>query len=555
MHGQKPGQVGVVGLEQVKTLWQGLSAVQRMTLGLVTVAVFTGVLLLARLAASPTMALLYGGLDPRAAGDVVAALDQRGVAYEVRGDSLFVPMALRDELRMTLAGQGLPATGAMGYELLDGLSGFGTTSQMFDAAYWRAKEGELARTIVSSPQIRAARVHIAQAAQTPFRRDFAPAASVTVTPAQGGISAAHARALRFLVASAVPGLDAESVSIIDTAGNLVGMDADGVAGMPGTDRADELRRNVLRLVEAHVGRGRAVVELSLETVMDRESVIERRLDPAGRVAISTDTEERSLQSNDTGSAGVSVASNLPDGDAAAGGRSESRNSETRERVNYEVSEIQREVQRAPGAIRRITVAVLIDALPVAGAAQGAQTWVTRPEAEISALRDLVASAIGFDEARGDVITLRVLPFPEIVLDGTEAVSGGIDLRGLDPMALVQLGVLAFVVLLLGLFVLRPLLLARRSDTALRELASPETAIALSPPGATPTLAAGGAVAAAARGLPAPAVSSETAEDIAIDTLSARAEDPIVRLRRLIEARQDESIEILRGWMEEGEERA
>jgi flagellar M-ring protein FliF len=545
----------VIGLEQVKSLWNGLSIAQRVTLGAVTAVVFAGVLLIARVAASPTMVLLYGGLDPRAAGDIVAALDQRGVGYEVRGDSLFVPVTQRDELRMTLAGEGLPATGTQGYELLDGLSGFGTTSQMFDAAYWRAKEGELARTIVASPQIRAARVHIAQSAQTAFRRDFPPTASVTVTPAQGGISATHARALRFLVASAVPGLEADGVSIIDTAGNMIGNESEGEMGAPGTDRAEELRRNVLRLVEAHVGRGKAVVELSVDIVTERESLIERRFDPTGRVAISSDTEERSTESNDTGATGVSVASNLPDGDAAGDGRSESRNVETRERINYEVSEIQREVQRSPGAIRRITVAVLIDALPVAAPETGAPTWAPRPDAEIAALRDLVASAIGFDEARGDVITLRVLPFPEATLDGAEAVSGKLDLRGLDPMALVQLGVLAVVVLLLGLFVLRPLLLARRADGPLRELALAGAPIALGAPGGLAGASGDGTPFIAARGLPAPGASADRAEDVTIDTPGSASEDPVVRLRRLIEARQEESIEILRGWMEEGEERA
>lgn len=539
-------------MEQVNALWNGLSTGRRLMLGAVTIGVFAGVLLLARMAASPTMVLLYGGLDARAAGDVVAALDQRGVAYQVRGDSLFVPVALRDELRMTLAGEGLPATGTQGYELLDGLSGFGTTSQMFDAAYWRAKEGELARTIVSSPQIRAARVHIAQSAQTPFRRDIAPSASVTVTPAQGTITAAHARALRFLVASAVPGLEAESVSIIDTAGNLVTAEADGLPGTPGVDRAEDLRRNVLRLIEAHVGRGNAVVEVSVDTVTERESLVERRFDPSGRVAISSDTEERSSESNDTGAAGVSVASNLPDGDAADGGRSESRNVETRERINYEVSEIQREVQRSPGAIRRITVAVLLDTVPVAAPAPGAPAWAPRPDAEMEALRDLVASAIGFDEARGDVITLRSLPFSDMSPEGTEAVSGTVDLRGLDPMSIVQLGVLAIVVLILGLFVLRPLLLARRAAGVPQLSGQIDAPLALRSDGSG---MADLAPAQVARGLPAPAADVSGGDDVTIDAPGKADPDPVVRLRRLIEARQEESIEILRGWMEEGEERA
>ncbi|MBU2359152.1 MAG: flagellar M-ring protein FliF, partial [Alphaproteobacteria bacterium] len=104
---------------------------------------FLAVLLVARSASQRDLTLLFGGLDPAAAGEVITALDQRGAIYEVRGGAIYVESNQRDLLRMSLAGEGLPAIGAQGYELLDGLSGFGTTSQMFDATYWRAREGEL----------------------------------------------------------------------------------------------------------------------------------------------------------------------------------------------------------------------------------------------------------------------------------------------------------------------------------------------------------------------------------------------------------------------------
>ena len=115
------------------------------------------------------MALLYSGLDPAAAGEVVAELEaeRRALRGARRGDPR--RRAARDRVRMALAAKGLPAGGPAGYEILDGLSGFGTTSQMFDAAYWRAKEGELARTITASPNVRAARVHLANPVQPALR--------------------------------------------------------------------------------------------------------------------------------------------------------------------------------------------------------------------------------------------------------------------------------------------------------------------------------------------------------------------------------------------------
>ena len=157
-------------MNNLVSLWQGLTAAKRAVLVAATLGVFMSVLALTRLSPSQGQSLLYAGLDSRAAGDVVAALDQAGVLYEVRGESIYVPASARDSLRMQLAAQGLPASGGAGYELLDGLSGFGTTSQMFDAAYWRAKEGELARTILALPQIKAARVHLSQGAGSAFSR-------------------------------------------------------------------------------------------------------------------------------------------------------------------------------------------------------------------------------------------------------------------------------------------------------------------------------------------------------------------------------------------------
>ena len=193
-------------MQNVIAIWSALDLRRRIVVVGATLAMFVAVLWLGRIAGQPDMALLYAGLEPAAAGEVVAALDQRGVAYEVAGASIMVDASQRDSLRMSLATEGLPAAGASGYELLDNLSGFGTTSQMFDAAYWRAKEGELARTLLAMPDVKAARVHIASAPTRSFQPGAEPSASVTLTTASGGMTEAQAQAVRHLVASAVAGM-------------------------------------------------------------------------------------------------------------------------------------------------------------------------------------------------------------------------------------------------------------------------------------------------------------------------------------------------------------
>ena len=529
-------------MQQLLTLWQALDVRKRVVVTLATLAMFMAVYALAGVATRPSMALLYAGIEGSRSGEVLAALDQRGAAYEVRGQAIYVESTLRDELRMELATEGLPANSGGGYELLDGLSGFGTTAQMFDAAYWRAKEGELARTIAAMPNMRHVRVHISNTEPQGFRDTSAPTASVTVETRDGTLATDQARALKFLVASAVAGMKPDDVAIIDGQGRLI-LAEDDVGTKGGDDRAATLRENVLRILEARVGRGRAVVEVAIETVTESEAISERKIDPQGRVAISSENEEQTSSANDRGAASVSVASNLPSGDAGGQGKSsQSNDSQTRERINYEVSETKRELVRNPGAIRRLTVAVLVDGVQVPDAA-GATVWQPRPDDEMTALHDLVAAAVGFDEARGDVITLRSLAFEPVPAAGSEAGGSILPAFAIDVMTLVQLAVLAVVALLLGLFVVRPILTSR-SPPALPAPA-PQVVPALS--GVIEegdfvprdmTLVNRGARVVGAEGHLV-----QEQGDLA---------DPMARLRRLISERQEETVEILKSWMDDPE---
>jgi len=528
-------------VQQIGTVWAGLDRRKQIVVAGAVVLVFLGVLGMSRLVSAPSMTLLYAGLESGAAGDIVRSLDQRGVPYEIRGGSIYVPGAKRDELRMMLASEGLPANSNRGYELLDTLSGFGTTSQMFDAAYWRAKEGELARTIVGSRHISQARVHIANASANPFQRSVAPTASVYLVPSGSDITGDQAKAVRFLVSSAVSGLAPENVAVIDSNGSVIGGKETAVASDTADDKSRQLRERVLRLVEARVGTGNAVVEVSVDTVTKTESIRERRFDPKGRVAISTDVEEKSDSARNQ-SSDVTVASNLPDGDGAGGDESNSTATQTRERVNYEVSETELEVHNAPGAIKRLTVAVLVNGMRAVDAA-GAETFTPLPQTELDALEELVASAVGFDPERGDVITLKSLDLPAVEPQGTLVSASMWQKIHLDAMSLIQMAVLAIVSLVLALFVIRPILM------------KPAMAQALLPAGAAPVaddapLLTGEIAAADGSDF------SQLPAQANVPALgSAVSEDPVDRLRSMIGDKQEETVEILRSWLEEGEERA
>lgn len=525
-------------MQQLTDLWHMLSPRKRVIVGLATLFMFAAVYGLSALATRPTMALLYSGIDGSAAGEVLRALDQKGAAYEVRGDAIYVSAATRDQLRMELAAQGLPANSGTGYELLDSLSGFGTTAQMFDAAYWRAKEGELARTITALPNVRSVRVHISNTEPQGFGDPQTPTASVTVVTRDGSLAAPQARALRFLIASAVAGMKPDDVAVIDGQGVLIPVD-DAAGSGAGDDRAARLKDNVTHILEARVGPGKAIVEVAVDTITDRESISERKIDPQSRVAISSENEEQTSSSSDKGGAAVTVASNLPAQSGTQGDKSTQANdSQTRERINYEVSETKRDLVRDPGGIRRITVAVLVDGVQSADA-NGQSQWQPRAPDELAALQDLVAAAVGFDKDRGDVITIKSLPFEPAGETGTTAGTSFLSQMQFDLMGLVQLAVLSLVALSLGLFVLRPILTAR--NAAPRAMLTPPV-----PPGAVLTgdvddgqSRPGGALLAQtmpARGLGAPAANE------------AEVDEPVARLKRLIAERQDETVEILKSWM-------
>jgi flagellar M-ring protein FliF len=444
---------------KLASVWNEMSISRKAILVAVlaaTLIVFSAVM---NVATKPRMAFLYGGLDASAAGDVLSALEGMDVSPEVRGDAIYVPENRRDSLRMALARQGLPQQGQPGFELLDELNGFATTSEMFDAAYWRAKEGELARTLLATPGVKSARVHIAVPKSSSFaRRRRPPSASATITMSRGRLDLQQATAMRYLIALAVPDLQAEQVAIIDSVNGVIlkpGADdpmvqADGEVG----DRERRLEANLIDLIEARVGPGNARVTVSLDIDRERETVSERILDPESRVMMGRETTDMT-QSDTGGSGAVTVASNLPEGDAGANGSpSRSSRSETNEQTRFDISEVNRQREKMPGAVSRVHVAVLINDVP---GAQGAAA-TPRNEAELQSIRDLVAASVGFEEARGDIVTVKSMPFHEFAAVETPEETGGIMLfLQQNVMSILQIVIPAIVVIVLGMFVLKPVL--------------------------------------------------------------------------------------------------
>jgi flagellar M-ring protein FliF len=452
-------------MEQIKARWGALSRKQKIIAGAgagVSLALAAGML---AMTGSEEEALLYAGLDPVAAGEVIAALDKDSVPYTVRGGSIHVARDQRDALRLSLAARNLPRPAAEGYELLDRLDGFSTTSDMFSVTYWRAKEGELARTMMTIPGITVARVHIG----IDERRGFASrregrTASVTIT-APSGLDQGQVKAVRYLTALAIPGLSASEVAVVETSMGLLS-EADELGTAAGGRQADQLEADLTRLLEARVGPGNARVNVAVDVSHEREEVAEHLVDPETAVVINAKRE--TARSREEGSEGaVTIASDLPDGEAATNDRA-AEEEETREETAYAVSTTDRRVERLPGAVRRISVAALINEVP--GSERSAE--------EMETLRTLLSAAAGLDPERGDVLTVTAMPFGQVPALPEPQVPW---YTGLPLASLIQTGILGLSALLFGLFVVRPLFSGRGTDDVLAAELVSETSGALPAP--------------------------------------------------------------------------
>ena len=495
---------------------------------LATIVVFSFFL---RQTTKPDMVLLYAGLDPAAAGEIVTQLETQDVVYEVRGQTIYADAKKRDILRMQLAQQGLPRQTTDGYELLDNLNSFAMTSEMFNTAYWRAKEGELARTLLAMPGIRSARVHIGTVKQSSFNRtQSAKSASVTITSISG-VDKKQASAIQYLIALAVAGLAPKDVAVIDTALGIVagpGLtdEMSSVSGGNENEKAAEIERGLLSLLEAHVGYGNARVEVALKIDHQHEVISERVIDPDSRIIKSRTSNEVSETSSGT-STNVTVASNLPEGEAGTGDNNNSERSETSEQAEYDISELRRDTEKMPGAITRMTVAVLLNDVTVT-ADDGTISSVARSPEELQVLKELVVVASGLDEERGDVVTLKSLPFA--VAQAVEDITSPTILERFLETYLwntIQALILGVVVLVLGLFVIKPLFTQK-----------PVIAGALALPGTENTVLAATGLAAGGGMLTA-------------ETLHPM-EDPIDTLKALASDKPEDAASLLVTWLEQEE---
>jgi flagellar M-ring protein FliF len=374
---------------------------------------------------APTFSPLYSDLSPASASRVVSSLEQAGFRVSLSRDGSMVSVPQEDtaRARMVLADAGLPAEGSPGWELFDGGSGLGMNTFLQKVNRLRALEGELARSIQTIDGIESARVHLVLPEREAFSRNRPdPSASVIIRSSRGGsVSLRQATAIRALVASAVPDLAPERVTVLSASGEtiLAQDDQETPASMLQSRKAaleERMASNIMSILSARVGTGNARVQVNVDLTSVRQVTRAERFDPEGQVIRSTETREESERDQQPGEQEVGVAGNLPGGFGEPAGPGALTESErTDEIINYEVGSTRTETVSEPGAVARISVAVLVDGI-YAEDANGEVTFTPRDQAELNRLADLVKAAVGFNAERGDTISVDSLQFVEVETD-------------------------------------------------------------------------------------------------------------------------------------------
>ncbi|MFG1397344.1 flagellar basal-body MS-ring/collar protein FliF [Roseixanthobacter pseudopolyaromaticivorans] len=553
----------MIGREQLTALWNNLMALgarRLIALGVIGLTVVAVVGLGAYFLSQPERETLYANLNREDVSRIGGALKDAGISFDVSADGAAVLVGHSDtaRARMLLAVKGLPQSSNSGYELFNDVRSFGLTSFMQEVTRVRALEGELARTIQTMKGIKAARVHIVLPDRGSFRRDQQTASASVVIRTENSDDASTAQAIRRLVASAIPGMKIDTVSVLNTDGAVLGAsDGEGAAAGRKSLLQQQVNREteekIRRTLTPYLGLGNFEISVSSRLNTDQTTTHETIYDPASKSERSVRTVKESGQSqNRTKQPNTSVQQNVPaaqtNNDASAD--SNENNTHKEEITNFEISSRTVQTVHEGYSLQNLSVAVLLnkDRL-MASAPQGADAVPL--EQQLYEIEQLVASAAGFDKERGDKMKVSAVSFAD----------GGRALEPIPPLPwtellLRQAGTLINAVTILivaGLLIwfgLRPAvraILARPEIEAETEDASAIEAAMLAPP-SVPAVAGPPGLPAEVGSEGHPDAIAATSVNLIEDLTSRMNRSPQKRLEQIVEFDEAQAAAILRQWL-------
>ncbi|MFE1600200.1 flagellar basal-body MS-ring/collar protein FliF [Methylobacterium sp. ID0610] len=556
------------GREHAERLWNNiieLGARRLAALGVIGLTVFLAVGLGAYYLSRPAQEMLYTGLNREDISRIGSVLKDAGVPFDVSSDGTAVLVAYGHtaQARMLLAEKGLPQSSKSGYELFNDLGSLGLTSFMQEVTRVRALEGEIARTIQTMKGVRAARVHIVLPDRGSFRREQQPPSASVVVRTEPADDTSGAQAIRHLVASAIPGMKPERVTVIGTDGTLL-LSGDDVANAPTGKMASlekvvnrEIQDNIRRTLTPYLGVGNFEVSVAARLNTDKTSTNETIFNPDQRVERSVKaTRENENSQNRSSQRPTSAQQNLPDQRTRSDGN-DTASSESQKRedlTNYEISSKTIQTVSDGYGIKQISVAVLVNkARLTALAGPNAPNGV---ETQVAEIEQLVASAAGFSKDRGDHVKVAAVGF----------VNDGQPLEPVPPLSLTEVlmrqsatlinaATILVVASLLIWFGLRPALRAILDVPAIEQEQTAEAAAEVALLAEAEAAAAAGlispetAAAIAAGGAPgAPQLGAPVMASLIDDLTNKLHSSPQKKLEQMIEFDEEQAANILKRWL-------
>ncbi len=436
---------------------------------IISLAVFAIIIIQARTA---DYQLLYANLSPKDAGAVVDWLKGQRIDYELKnnGKNIWIPASQLYETRLNLASSGLPSGGGVGFEVFDKQS-FALTDFVQKVNYTRALQGELARTITSLAPVENTRVHLALPEKRLFKNQQKKAtASIIVTLSKGkDLDKEQVQGIIHLVSGSVEGLAPEEVTVINSFGKVLeGTRQDSEAKQFSVDSLlyqQELERRLEKraqtLLDKTMGYGRAMVRVSANLDFAQTEKTEEFFDGEEPVIRSEQTQS---ESGGSGSAGgiPGVQSNLQ-GPSNGQNSTTPASSKSSRTTNYEISKTISKTIEPVGTIKSLSVSVLV-ADKVIPAKEESDKTTTKPlnEDELKAIETMIASALGIDKERGDVINLTSLPFIDRPEENLLADSMPTNLL-YQYLPLAKIGLLSFGAFIFYFLLVRPIIKTMKTD--------------------------------------------------------------------------------------------
>ena len=505
----------------------------------------------------PAYETLYVGLDRSDVNQIGLVLGEAGVGFDVASDgtTVLVPAGSTAQARMLLAEKGLPTSANAGYELFDNVGSLGLTSFMQQVTRVRALEGEIARTIQSIQGIKAARVHIVMGERANFRREEQEPTASVVIRASGVDAAKSAMSIRYLVAAAVPGLNADKVTVLDSSGTLLaaGDDPNNTSASQsiGVERTveTEIEDNIRRALTPYLGPDNFRASVKAEVNTDQRQTEETIFDPESRVERSVQVVKSNENNTQKSSAApASVEQNLPEAEssAAAGPETSSESDRKEETTNYEMNSKRIATVSNGYSLTKMSISVVVNQQRLA-TILGKDATPEQVSARIADIQKMVASATGYNEQRGDIINVSAVEFID-GLDGVEIEEPGI-LDSLSVQAGTMINALAFVVVafLVTWFGLKPMVAAMNKPVP-PALPAPsfeevQRSLPAAPEPPVAALTAAPAAAVTAGPLPGARQSGNSLDDLRHKIKPA----PQERLARMVDLNEERSAQILRKW--------